>query len=336
VNPINRKLSVAPMMDWTDRHCRYLHRLISSQTLLYTEMVTAPALIHGDADRLLEFNQAEHPIALQIGGSDPEQLAQATRMGCDAGYDEVNINIGCPSDRVQSGRFGACLMQEPALVADCVSAMMDATTGAQITVKCRIGVDEQDPYEVLPDFIETVSARGITSFAIHARKAWLDGLSPKQNRDVPPLDYDLVHQIKRDRPDLEIVINGGLQDFAAAKSQIDAGLDGAMIGRVAYHNPMEILAHADVLFDVDTQVKTAPEVIRGMYPYIQAHLDAGGRVNQITRHMLGMFAGQVGARIWKRTLSDNAHLKGAGVEVVEDALNATLELQRKAQADRVV
>jgi tRNA-dihydrouridine synthase A len=324
------------MMDWTDRHCRYLHRLISTQTLLYTEMVTAPALIHGDADRLLAFNVSEHPVALQIGGSDPDQLAAATRLGCDAGYDEVNINIGCPSDRVQSGRFGACLMQEPELVADCVSAMMDASLGAEITVKCRIAVDEQDPYVVLPDFIEKVSARGIRSFAIHARKAWLDGLSPKQNRDVPPLDYDLVHQIKRDRPDLEIVINGGLQTFDAAREQINAGLDGAMIGRVAYHNPMEILAHADALFGVDTPVQTAPDVIRAMYPYIQAHLDAGGRVNQITRHMLGLFAGKVGARIWKRSLSDSTHIKGAGVEVVEQALNATLELQRAAQADRVI
>jgi len=310
-----------------------LHRLISSQTLLYTEMVTAPALIHGDADRLLAFNVAEHPVALQIGGSDPDQLATATRMGCDAGYDEVNINIGCPSDRVQSGRFGACLMQEPELVADCVSAMMDASTGAEITVKCRIGVDDQDPHQVLPEFIETVSARGIKSFAVHARKAWLQGLSPKQNRDVPPLDYDLVHQIKRDRPDLEIVINGGLQTFDAARKEIDAGLDGAMIGRVAYHNPMEILAHADALFGVDSPVKTPEQVIRGMFPYIQNHLDHGGRVNQITRHMLGLFAGQVGARIWKRTLSDQAHVAGAGVEVLETALNATLELQRRALAD---
>lgn len=318
------------MMDWTDRHCRYLHRLISTQALLYTEMVTAPALVHGDADRLLEFNDAEHPVALQIGGSDPDQLAQATRLGCDAGYDEVNINIGCPSDRVQSGRFGACLMQEPDLVADCVSAMTEASTGAEITVKCRIGVDEQDPHVVLPAFIETVAARGITSFAIHARKAWLDGLSPKQNRDVPPLDYDLVHQIKRDRPDLEIVINGGLQSFDAAKAQIDAGLDGAMIGRVAYHNPMEILAHADALFGVDTPVKTAPDVIREMIPYIQSHLDRGGRVNQITRHMLGLFAGQTGARIWKRTLSEQAHIKGAGTEVIINALDATLEVQRMA------
>lgn len=330
---VNRTLSVAPMMDWTDRHCRYLHRLISSKTLLYTEMVTAPALIHGDADRLLEFNVAEHPVALQIGGSNPDQLAQATRMGCDAGYDEVNINIGCPSDRVQSGRFGACLMKEPELVADCVSAMMDASTGAEITVKCRIGVDDQNPHQVLPSFIDTVAARGICSFAVHARKAWLDGLSPKQNRDVPPLDYDLVHQIKRARPDLEIVINGGLQDFAVAKMQIDAGLDGAMIGRVAYHNPMEILTHADALFGVNTTVQTAPDVIHAMYPYIQNHLDTGGRINQITRHMLGLFAGQAGARIWKRTLSEEAHIKGAGVDVIEKALIATLELQRATLQD---
>jgi tRNA-dihydrouridine synthase A len=331
--PVNRKLSVAPMMDWTDRHCRFLHRLISTRTLLYTEMVTAPALVHGDADRLLEFNDAEHPVALQIGGSEPYQLAQATRMGCDAGYDEVNINIGCPSDRVQSGRFGACLMQEPELVADCVSAMMEASTGAEITVKCRIGVDEQDPHQILPAFIETVSVRGIKSFAIHARKAWLDGLSPKQNRDVPPLDYDLVHQIKRDRPDLEIILNGGLLTFEQAKEHINNGLDGAMIGRVAYHNPMEILANADALFGADAPVKTAPQVVREMFPYAQAHLDKGGRINQITRHMLGMFTGQTGARVWKRTLSEEAHIKGAGVEVIEKALNATLELQQTVLAD---
>ena len=204
---IDRTFSVAPMMDWTDRHCRYLHRLISKNVLLYTEMVTAPALIHGDADRLLEFNQAEHSIALQIGGSDPYQLAQATRLGCDAGYDEININIGCPSDRVQSGRFGACLMKEPELVSECVSAMLEASTGAEITVKCRIGVDEQEPKKILPDFIDKISQRGINSFAIHARKAWLSGLSPKQNRDVPPLDYDLVHTIKKDRPELEVILN---------------------------------------------------------------------------------------------------------------------------------
>ena len=328
---INRTFSVAPMMDWTDRHCRYLHRLISKNVLLYTEMVTAPALIHGDADRLLEFNQSEHPIALQIGGSHPNQLAQATRLGCEAGYDEININIGCPSDRVQFGRFGACLMKEPELVSECVTAMKEASTGAEITVKCRIGVDDQEPKRILPDFIDEVSQNGVSSFTIHARKAWLSGLSPKQNRDVPPLDYELVHEIKKERPELEIILNGGLQTFNQAVHEINKGLDGAMIGRTAYHNPMEILANADSLFETNTNKKTVNKIIDEMLPYIQNHLDTGGRLNQITRHMLGLFSGQSGAKIWKRTLSDEAHKKDAGVEVVQNALRNVLEKQNNLE-----
>ncbi|MBT4470812.1 MAG: tRNA dihydrouridine(20/20a) synthase DusA [Rhodobacterales bacterium] len=328
---INRTFSVAPMMDWTDRHCRYLHRLISKNVLLYTEMVTAPALIHGDADRLLEFNQSEHPIALQIGGSHPNQLAQATRLGCEAGYDEININIGCPSDRVQFGRFGACLMKEPELVSECVTAMKEASTGAEITVKCRIGVDDQEPKRILPDFIDKVSQNGVSSFTIHARKAWLSGLSPKQNRDVPPLDYELVHEIKKERPELEIILNGGLQTFNQAVHEINKGLDGAMIGRTAYHNPMEILANADSLFETNTNKKSVNKIIDEMLPYIQNHLDTGGRLNQITRHMLGLFSGQSGAKIWKRTLSDEAHKKDAGVEVVQNALRNVLEKQNNLE-----
>ncbi|MDC0607933.1 tRNA dihydrouridine(20/20a) synthase DusA [Amylibacter sp.] len=328
---INRTFSVAPMMDWTDRHCRYLHRLISKNVLLYTEMVTAPALIHGDADRLLEFNQSEHPIALQIGGSHPNQLAQATRLGCEAGYDEININIGCPSDRVQSGRFGACLMKEPELVSECVTAMKEASTGAEITVKCRIGVDDQEPKRILPDFIDKVSQNGVSSFTIHARKAWLSGLSPKQNRDVPPLDYELVHEIKKERPELEIILNGGLQTFNQAVHEINKGLDGAMIGRTAYHNPMEILANADSLFETNTNKKSVNKIIDEMLPYIQNHLDSGGRLNQITRHMLGLFSGQSGAKIWKRTLSDEAHKKDAGVEVVQNAFRNVLEKQNNLE-----
>jgi len=319
------------MMDWTDRHCRYLHRLISKNVLLYTEMVTAPALIHGDADRLLEFNQSEHPIALQIGGSHPNQLAQATRLGCEAGYDEININIGCPSDRVQFGRFGACLMKEPELVSECVTAMKEASTGAEITVKCRIGVDDQEPKRILPDFIDKVSQNGVSSFTIHARKAWLSGLSPKQNRDVPPLDYELVHEIKKERPELEIILNGGLQTFDQAVHEINKGLDGAMIGRTAYHNPMEILANADSLFETNTNKKSVNKIIDEMLPYIQNHLDSGGRLNQITRHMLGLFSGQSGAKIWKRTLSDEAHKKDAGVEVVQNALRNVLEKQNNLE-----
>jgi len=331
VKQIDRTFSVAPMMDWTDRHCRYLHRLISKNVLLYTEMVTAPALIHGDADRLLEFNQSEHPIALQIGGSHPNQLAQATRLGCEAGYDEININIGCPSDRVQFGRFGACLMKEPELVSECVTAMKEASTGAEITVKCRIGVDDQEPKRILPDFIDKVSQNGVSSFTIHARKAWLSGLSPKQNRDVPPLDYELVHEIKKERPELEIILNGGLQTFDQAVHEINKGLDGAMIGRTAYHNPMEILANADSLFETNTNKKTVNKIIDEMLPYIQNHLDTGGRLNQITRHMLGLFSGQSGAKIWKRTLSDEAHKKDAGVEVVQNALRNVLEKQNNSE-----
>lgn len=323
----NRRLSVAPMMDWTDRHCRYFHRVLSRHTLLYTEMVTAPALVFGDADRLLEFNDAEHPVALQLGGSDPGQLAQATRMGCDAGYDEVNINIGCPSDRVQSGRFGACLMLEPDLVADCASAMIEASTGPEITVKCRIGVDDQDPEKSLPEFIEKVAARGVRSFAIHARKAWLHGLSPKENRDVPPLDHDLVHRIKAERPDLEIILNGGLQTLDAALEHIGRGLDGAMIGRAAYHDPMAILGQADRrIFGVDRDVAPA-EAVHAMLPYVDAQLARGVRLNQITRHMLGLFAGQPGARKWKRVLSENAHKPGAGPELLERALAEVLAVQ---------
>ncbi len=313
------RLSVAPMMDWTDRHCRYLHRLLSRHTLLYTEMVTALAVIHGDRDRLLGFDPVEQPVALQLGGSDPAQLAEATRIGAEYGYQEVNLNVGCPSDRVQSGRFGACLMQEPELVADCVAAMDDASD-AEITVKCRIGVDKQNPAEILPEFIETVSARGIRSFTIHARMAWLEGLSPKQNRDIPPLDYELVHQIKRDFPALSIGINGGIASLDHALEHLDRGLDSVMIGRAAYHNPADILCQADRRIFGEGRDSTAEQAVRDMLPYIENHLQNGGRLNQITRHMLGLFAGRPGARGWKRILSQKAHEAGAGPEVVQEAL----------------
>jgi tRNA-dihydrouridine synthase A len=315
-------LSVAPMMDWTDRHCRYFHRLMSRHALLYTEMVTAPAILHGDRDRLLGFDQSEHPVALQLGGSDPAQLAEATRIGCDYGYDEININIGCPSDRVQSGMFGACLMREPDLVADCVSAMIAASTGAEITVKCRIGVDDQDPYVVLPDFITRVKARGVKTFAIHARKAWLQGLSPKENRDVPPLDYELVHQIKADNPELNIHINGGITSLDQAVEHLDRGLDGVMLGRVAYHDPAPILTHADSRIYGKPDPRTIEQAVLDMRPYIEKHLSNGGRLNQITRHMLGAFTGRAGARLWRRILSESAHKDGAGPELIETALDA--------------
>lgn len=319
IHETTARLSVAPMMEWTDRHCRYLHRLLSRHTLLYTEMVTAMAVIHGDRDRLLGFDPVEQPVALQLGGSDPVQLAEATRIGAEYGYEEVNLNVGCPSDRVQSGRFGACLMLEPELVADCVAAMVGASR-ARITVKCRIGVDKQNPVEILPKFIETVAARGVSSFTIHARMAWLAGLSPKQNRDIPPLDYDLVHQIKQDFPALSIGINGGINCLEQAEMHLERGLNSVMIGRAAYHNPADILCGADRRIFGKGSDSTAENAVQDMLPYIENHLQNGGRLNQITRHMLGLFAGRPGARGWKRILSQKAHESGAGPEVVCEAL----------------
>jgi len=308
------------MMDWTDRHCRYFHRLMSGNALLYTEMVTAPALVRGGARHLLRFDQAEHPVAVQLGGSDPRELALATRMAVDEGYDEVNLNVGCPSDRVQSGTFGAVLMKTPGLVAECAAAMVDAAGGVEVTVKCRIGVDDQDPAEVLPEFLGRVSAAGVGRFSIHARKAWLQGLSPKENRDVPPLDYGLVHEMKALFGHLHLSVNGGISTLAEAKAQLEAGMDGVMIGRAAYHHP------ADVLLGVDEEVfgqpgrKTAHQVAQEMIPYIAQHLDHGGRLHNVTRHMLGLFTGRPGARAWRRVLSEGAAQAGAGVEVLEQAL----------------
>ena len=308
------------MMDWTDRHCRYLHRLMAREVLLYTEMVTAPAVIHGDRDRLLGFDAAEHPVALQLGGSDPAELAQAARIGADFGYDEINLNVGCPSDRVQSGCFGAVLMERPGLVADCVAAMIAAAPVA-VTVKCRIGVDDQVPEAVLPDFLDKIRAAGVRRVTIHARKAWLAGLSPKENRDVPPLDYDLVYAMARDFPDLHISINGGVGSLAEARTHLARGVAGVMIGRAAYHTPADILLPADrVIFGLPGPDRTVEAVVADMLPYIEAHLAGGGRLNHITRHMLGLFAGQPGARAWRRHLSENATRDGAGPEVVAAAL----------------
>jgi len=311
---------VAPMMDWTDRHCRYFHRLMSRETLLYTEMVTAPALVRGRALHLLDYNPEEHPVALQLGGSDPKELAEATRLGASAGYDEINLNVGCPSDRVQSGTFGAVLMRQPQLVADCVKAMQDASD-IEITVKCRIGVDEQEPKVILPDFLEMVSAAGVSRITIHARKAWLQGLSPKENRDIPPLDYDLVIAMKKRFPDLHLSINGGIASLDQALDLLATGLDGVMIGRTAYHAPADILLGADVrIFGLGHQT-TRTDVVAAMLPYIERHLQSGGRLHQVTKHMLGLFAGHPGARAWRRYLSENAHKSNAGPEVVEAALS---------------
>lgn len=308
------------MMDWTDRHCRYLHRLLSRRALLYTEMVTAPALVRGGAMHLLDHSPDEHPVALQLGGSDPEELAQAARLGFEAGYGEINLNVGCPSDRVQSGTFGAVLMKNPGLVADCCAAMI-AAQPAEVTVKCRIGVDDQLPGAVLPEFLARVSSVGVNRFAIHARKAWLQGLSPKENRDVPPLDYDLVLRMKGEFPGLHISVNGGIATLDDAAAFLTRGLDGVMIGRAAYHQPTDMLLTADSrIFGVPDPLTAPEEAVSAMLPYIEAHLAAGGRLHQITRHMLGLFAGRPGARNWRRVLSEGATRADAGPELVESAL----------------
>lgn len=312
------RLSVAPMMDWTDRHCRTFHRLMTRRAMLYTEMVTAPAVIHGPKDRLLDYSAPEHPVALQLGGSVPSELAQATRIARGWGYDEINLNVGCPSDRVQSGCFGAVLMERPALVAECVAAMI-AEADVPVTVKCRIGVDDQDPEAVLPDFLEKVSAAGVRHFIIHARKAWLQGLSPKENREIPPLDYELVFRMKAAFPHLTICLNGGVTSLAQAEGLIARGLDGVMVGRSAYHDPASVLVGADRLWGEDTGLD-AYRAVAAMKPYIAAHLESGGRLHQITRHMLGAFTGRPGARGWRRVLSEGASRPGAGIALLEQAL----------------
>ncbi|WP_372384701.1 tRNA dihydrouridine(20/20a) synthase DusA [Vibrio sp. BS-M-Sm-2] len=312
------RLSVAPMLDWTDRHCRYFHRLLSQQTLLYTEMVTTGAILHGKGD-FLEYNEQEHPLALQLGGSNPVDLAACAKLAGERGYDEVNLNVGCPSDRVQNGRFGACLMVEPELVADCVSAMKEVTD-IPITVKTRIGIDNQDSYEFLTKFISTVSEKGgCEQFTIHARKAWLSGLSPKENREIPPLDYDRAYQIKRDFSDLVIAVNGGITTLEQTKEHLQH-LDGVMIGREAYHSPF-ILAEVDQqIFGLDTPIKKRSQVVEEMYPYIERELSNGASLGHISRHMLGLFQSMPGARQWRRYISENAHKKGAGIEVMQTAL----------------
>ncbi|WP_146587731.1 tRNA dihydrouridine(20/20a) synthase DusA [Puniceibacterium confluentis] len=314
------RLSVAPMMDWTDRHCRYMHRLLSSRSLLYTEMVTSPALVRGGALHLLDFHPDEHPVALQLGGSDPAELAAAARLGARAGYDEINLNVGCPSDRVQSGTFGAILMKQPGLVAECVAAMQDAVA-VPVTVKCRIGVDDQDAEDVLPEFIARVAATGCDRFIIHARKAWLQGLSPKENRDIPPLDYDLVLRMKGLFPALHLSVNGGITSLEQAQAFLDAGLDGVMVGRAAYHQPWDILAQADARIFGEIAATADPvDIALAMIPYIEAHLVAGGRLHQITRHMMGLFAGRPGGRLWRRVLSEGASKRGAGPALIHQAL----------------
>jgi len=323
-------LAVAPMMDWTDRHCRVFHRLLSGRVLLYTEMVTAPALVRGGAMHLLDHSAVEHPVALQLGGSDPVELAGAARLGAAAGFDEINLNCGCPSDRVQSGAFGAVLMKSPELVAECCAAMI-AAQPREVTVKCRIGVDDQEPREVLPQFLEAIRAAGVRRVKIHARKAWLQGLSPKENREVPPLDHGLVLEMSRAFPDLHVSLNGGIVSREEVRIWLAQGLDGVMVGRAAYHDPAGILLGADAdIFGEESKITSREAAARAMLPYIEAELAKGTRLHQITRHMLGLYHGQPGARTWRRRLGEEAVREGAGPEVLERALAA---IQEAALAD---
>jgi tRNA-dihydrouridine synthase A len=314
------RLSVAPMMDWTDRHCRFFHRRFTRRTLLYTEMVTTGAVLRGDRGRLLAFDPEEHPVALQLGGADPEALAAATAVGCALGFDEINLNVGCPSDRVQSGCFGAALMRTPDLVAECAAAMIAAAGPVPVTVKCRIGVDDQDPEAVLPAFLERMTTAGVRQVAIHARKAWLEGLSPKENREIPPLDYPLVLRMRAAFPDLALSINGGITGLDQAAGFLARGLDGVMIGRAAYHAPALLGAVDRRIFGEPGPDVTAEAAVLAMLPYIEAERSRGTGLHQITRHMLGAFQGRPGARAWRRVLSENAHRAGAGPQLVLRAL----------------
>ncbi|HEY1961965.1 MAG TPA: tRNA dihydrouridine(20/20a) synthase DusA [Rhizomicrobium sp.] len=318
--------AVAPMMEWTDRHCRYLHRLLTSHARLYTEMVTADAVIRGDRARLIGFDRFEHPVALQLGGAEPAKLAQAAKIAADFGYDEINLNVGCPSDRVQSGRFGACLMREPELVAECV-AEMRAAVSIPVTMKCRIGVDEQDPEIALRKLVGLCVQAGVGVFAVHARKAWLAGLSPKENREIPPLDYDLVYALKREHPELTIVLNGGIDTLNEAERHL-AHVDGVMLGRAAYHSPA-ILAEVDARF-FGGEPRNLDDAVEQYVLYVERQLRKGAPLNAMTKHMLNLFNGRPGARLFRRHLSENATRRGAGIEVLRAALAHLQPAQRMA------
>ncbi|MFE1599391.1 tRNA dihydrouridine(20/20a) synthase DusA [Methylobacterium sp. ID0610] len=313
------RFSVAPMMDWTDRHCRAFHRVLSARARLYTEMVTTGAVLHGPRERLIGFDPAEHPVAIQLGGSEPGDLAAAARIAEEYGYAEVNLNVGCPSDRVQDGRFGACLMREPALVGDCVAAMK-AAVAIPVTVKCRIGVDDQDPEAALDALAAAVRAAGVDGLIVHARKAWLQGLSPKENRDVPPLDYPRVHRLKAAHPDLPLAINGGLRSLAEAREQL-AHVDGVMLGRAAYAEPALLLGVDPELFGCAARVADPFAAVEAYQPYIAARLAEGIRLHAMTRHMLGLFNGRPGARAFRRHLSTEAMRAGAGLGVLREAVS---------------
>ena len=312
------RLSVAPMLEWTNRDFRYFIRLMTRESLLYTEMVTTGALLHGDRARFLAHDEMEGQLSLQLGGSNPAELAECAVMAEDWGYDEVNINVGCPSDRVQSGMFGACLMAEPQLVADSVAAMQSKVK-IPVTVKTRLGIDDQDSYEFLTQFIHAVSVAGCETFILHARKAWLSGLSPKENRDIPPLNYQRVYDIKKDYPHLQISVNGGIQSLEEVQSHLQH-VDGTMLGRVIYHDPYTMAAADSSVFGKTNQGLSRHEVVEAMLPYIAQRMDLGRSLNSITRHLLGLFQGQPGAKKWRRYLSENANLKGARIEIIEQAL----------------
>jgi tRNA-dihydrouridine synthase A len=317
--PLDRRLSVAPMMDWTDRHCRYFLRLITPRALLYTEMIPTGAILLGEPDRFLRFDPAERPLALQLGGAAPDDLARCAEAGAARGYDEINLNVGCPSDRVQNARFGACLMAEPELVAACVRAMR-AAAPVPVTVKTRIGIDRQDSYDFLRRFVETVAGAGCRTVILHARNAWLSGLSPKENREVPPLRYELVHRVKADFPELEVIANGGIRTLEQARAQL-AVVDGVMIGRAAYQDPYALAEWQRALFDLAEPAPSRFEILERLLPYVERELTEGTPLRGITRHILGLFNGLPGARAWRRHLSEAAHRPGAGVEVVLGALD---------------
>jgi len=320
--------SVAPMMDWTDRHCRFLHRQLTRNSLLYTEMVTADAILRGNREKLLGYDRREDPVALQLGGSEPEKLGEAAKIGEDFGYAEINLNVGCPSDRVQSGRFGACLMQEPVLVAECVAEMRDAVS-IPVTVKCRIGVDDQDPERALRDVIGLCARAGVKTFAIHARKAWLEGLSPKENREVPPLDYDLVYRVKREHPKLKIVLNGGISTLDEAAAHL-AHVDGVMLGRAAYHSPA-MLADVDARFFGGGPV-SFDAAVEAYVAYAAEQLEKRVALNRLTKPMLGLFNGRQGARLFRRHLAEHGNLRGAGLQTLRDALALVRQPSERAAA----
>ena len=322
---VDRRFCIAPMMEWTDRHCRFFHRLLTRRALIYTEMLTTGAVLRGDRVRLLGFDAFEHPVALQLGGSDPAALRASSRIGESFGYDEINLNVGCPSDRVQEGRFGVCLMIDPALVADCVAAMK-AAVKIPVTVKCRLGVDEQDPDQALFLFAEAIKAAGADALIVHARKAWLQGLSPRENREVPPLDYAIVHRLKAAHPDFEIVLNGGIASLEQAQAQL-AHVDGVMMGRAAYQEPWRLLAVDPLLFGEPAPIASPKAAGLALIPYIERELAKGVRVSSITRHVLGLFRSVPGARAFRRRLATEAVKPGAGAAVMADALALVLDLK---------